>query len=137
MAYALYTFSLLDITDVADDTGREPTEVAELYYALSEHIGLDRILSSVSALDRGDRWHSLARQAIRDGLYTSVRAITADVLSTTTAEQSADGKIAQWEAENRFRLERARTTLGQIASSGVGDLAALSVAAREIRSMAR
>ncbi len=56
-AYALYTFSLLDITDVADETGREPAEVAELYYALSEHIGLDRILSSVSALDRGDRWH--------------------------------------------------------------------------------
>ncbi|WP_111765314.1 NAD-glutamate dehydrogenase [Nakamurella deserti] len=137
MVYALYTFSLLDITDVAGETGRDPAEVAQLYYALSEHIGLDRILSSVSALDRGDRWHSLARQAIRDGLYTSVRAITADVLSTTGADLSAADKIAQWEGENRFRLERARITLGQIATSGVGDLAALSVAAREIRSMAR
>ncbi len=137
LAYALYTFSLLDITDVAGETSRHPGEVAELYYRLSEHIGLDRILSSVSALDRGDRWHSLARQAIRDGLYSSVRAITADVLSTTTTDQTPDAKIAQWEAENRFRLERARVTLGQIASSGVGDLAALSVAAREIRSMAR
>ena len=137
IGYALYTFSMLDIADVALASHRAPLEVAELYYALSAHIGLDRILSAVSALDRGDRWHALARQAIRDGLYSSVRAITADVLSTTTPEQDADAKIAQWEEENRFRLERARVTLGQIASSGVGDLAALSVAAREIRSMAR
>jgi glutamate dehydrogenase len=137
VAYALYTFSTLDIADVAVSTGRAALEVAELYYALSAHIGLDRILSSVSALDRGDRWLALARQAIRDGLYTSVRAITADVLSTTTPDQHAAAKIAQWEEENRFRLERARVTLGQIANSGAGGLAALSVAAREIRSMAR
>ncbi len=137
VAFSLYTFSLLDIVDVADGSGRQPMEVAELYYAMSEHIGLDRILSSVTALDRGDRWHALARQAIRDGLYSSVRAITADVLSTTTADQDATAKIEQWESENRFRLERARITLGQIAQSGAGDLAALSVAAREIRSMIR
>ncbi len=137
LAYSLFSFSLLDVAEVASGTGRSPFEVAELYYALSEHIGLDRILSSVSALDRGNRWHALARQAIRDGLYTSLRAITADVLSTTHADQDAAAKIAQWEDENRFRLERARITLGQIAKSGVADLAALSVAAREIRTMAR
>ena len=66
-----------------------------------------------------------------------MREITADVLTTTRPDQDPTAKIAQWEAENRFRLERARVTLGQIASSGAGDLAALSVAAREIRSMAR
>ena len=135
--YALYTFSLLDVADVATEKGRAPLEVAELYYALSDHLGLGSILSSVSALDRGDRWHALARQAVRDGLYASMRAITADVLTTTDASQPADDKIAQWEGENRFRLERARTTLGQIARSGAGDLAALSVAAREISSMVR
>jgi len=137
VSFLLYTFSMLDIVDVAGSSRRAPFEVASLYYALSEHIGLDRVLSSVTALDRGDRWHALARQAIRDGLYSSVRAITADVLSTTASDQDTAAKIAQWEDENRFRLERARVTLGQIASSGAGDLAALSVAAREIRSMAR
>jgi len=137
VAYSLYTFSLLDVSDVANEKKRAPLEVAELYYALSDHLGMGSILSSVSALDRGDRWHALARQAVRDGLYASVRAITADVLSTTVPDQPAADKIAQWEGENRFRLERARTTLGEIAKSGAGDLAALSVAAREIGSMVR
>jgi glutamate dehydrogenase len=135
--YLLYTFSLLDITDIATESGRDPLEVAQLYFAMSEHIGLDAILTSVTALDRGDRWHALARQAVRDNLYASTRAIVADVLTTTDASQDADSKIAQWEQENRSRLERARVTLGQIVAAGAADLAALSVAAREIGSMAR
>jgi glutamate dehydrogenase len=137
VAYALYTFSLLDVVDVAGERGRSMDESAALYYALSAHLDFDRLLSDVTALARGDRWHALARQALRDDLYRSLREITADVLSTTRPDQQPAEKIAQWEAENQNRLARARTTLGQIGAAGAGDLAALSVAAREVRTMVR
>jgi glutamate dehydrogenase len=137
VAYSLYTFSLLDAVDVAADTGRGLDECAELYYALSAHLDFDRLLSSVTALERGDRWHALARQALRDDLYQSLRLLTADVLSTTSPEQDAFAKIDQWEGENASRLTRARSTLAQIAAVAGGDLATLSVAAREIRSIIR
>jgi len=91
----------------------------------------------VTALERGDRWHALARQALRDDLYRSLRLLTEDVLSTTSGDQDAFSKIEQWETENASRLARARRTLGEIAAVAGGDLAALSVAAREIRSMIR
>jgi glutamate dehydrogenase len=137
VAYSLYTYSNLDIADVAADSGRALTEVAELYYALSAHLDLDRLLTEVTNLERGDRWHALARQALRDDLYRSLCLITADVLSTTAPDTDVDAKIAQWEGENASRLGRARQTLAQIAAAGPGDLASLSVAAREIRSMIR
>ncbi len=137
VALSLYLFSLLDVVDVSTETGRSLQECAELYYAISAHLDFDRMLSAVTALDRGDRWHALARQAIRDDLYRSLRMLTADVLSTTTPEQDPDAKIAQWEQENASRLARARRTLGQIAEVAASDLAALSVAAREIRSTIR
>jgi len=137
VAYSLHTFSLLDAVDVAADTGRDLMECAELLYALSAHLDFDRLLTSVTGLERGDRWHALARQALRDDLYRSLRMLTADVLSTTSGEQDAQHKIAQWEQENASRLARARRTLGEIAAVSGGDLAALSVAAREIRSMIR
>ncbi len=137
VAYNLYTFSLLDIVDVALETQRDSFETAEVYYSLSEHLDLDRMLSQVTALERGDRWHALARQAVRDDLYRSMRMLTADVLSTTSPGQHPADKIAQWESENASRLARARTTLTEIAQSAAGDLAALSVAAREVRSMIR
>ena len=137
VAYSLHTFSLLDAVDVAADTGRELLECADLLYALSAHLDFDRLLSSVTALERGDRWHALARQALRDDLYRSLRMLTADVLSTTSHDQDAQRKIEQWESENASRLARARRTLGEIAAVAGSDLAALSVAAREIRSMIR
>jgi glutamate dehydrogenase len=137
VAYSLHTFSLLDAIDVAAETGRELLECAELLYALSAHLDFDRLLTSVTALERGDRWHALARQALRDDLYRSLRLLTEDVLSTTSGDQDAFSKIEQWETENASRLARARRTLGEIAAVAGGDLAALSVAAREIRSMIR
>jgi glutamate dehydrogenase len=137
VAYSLYTFSLLDIVDVAMETDRDPFEVADVYYALSAHLDFDRMLSQVTALERGDRWHALARQAVRDDLYRSMRLLTADVLSTTSPDQDASAKIAQWENENSSRLARARTTLTEISDTAAQDLAALSVAAREVRTMIR
>jgi glutamate dehydrogenase len=137
VAYSLHTFSLLDVVDVAADSDRDLNECAELLYALSAHLDFDRLLTAVTALERGDRWHALARQALRDDLYRSLRLLTADVLSTTSADHDAFSKIAQWEDENVSRLARARRTLGEIATATGGDLAPLSVAAREIRSMIR
>jgi len=137
VAYSLHTYSLLDAVDVASDGGRDLRESAELLYALSAHLDFDRLLTSVTALERGDRWHALARQALRDDLYRSLRLLTADVLSTTSPDQDAPAKIEQWEKQNKSRLARARRTLGEISRVSVTDLAELSVAAREIRSMIR
>ncbi len=137
VAYSLYTFSILDIVDVATQVGAELAETAEMYYALSAHLDFDRILSSVTALERGDRWHALARQALRDDLYRSMRFITANVLTGTDRGPEVMHRIEQWESTSAAKLDRARTTLNQIAEAGAGDLAALSVAASEVRSMIR
>ena len=115
VAYSLYTFSLLDIVDIAAETGRALDECAALYFALSAHLDFDRMLSAVSDLERGDRWHALARQALRDDLYQSLRLLSADVLSTTSPDRTP-AKIDQWESENASRLARARRTLGEIAA---------------------
>ena len=137
VAYGLHTYSLLDAVDVAAASGRDLLECAQLLYALSAHLDFDHLLTSVTALERGDRWHALARQALRDDLYRSLRLLTADVLSTTSPEQDAQAKIEQWEKQNKSRLARARRTLGEISRVSVTDLAELSVAAREIRTMIR
>ncbi|MCA1186971.1 MULTISPECIES: NAD-glutamate dehydrogenase [unclassified Saccharopolyspora] len=141
----LDTYALLDITEIAElaerDNGvsaeRSPMESAELYYTLSEHLDMERLLVAVNGLERGNRWHSLARLALRDDMYASLRALTIDVLSTSDPEEPAADKIAQWEATNASRIERARTSLEAIKRSGGLDLATLSVATRQLRSMVR
>ncbi|MGI5220958.1 NAD-glutamate dehydrogenase [Nocardia sp. CA-290969] len=131
----LHLFPLLDIVDIADITDRSGDEVGALYYALNEHLKIDWLLEAVSHLERGDRWHALARLALRDDMYSSLRSLTLDVLSGGDPEESADEKIAYWESKNQSRLGRARAALAELFESGTHDLATLSVAARQVRSM--
>ena len=46
-----------------------------------DHLGTDGLLTAVSRLERDERWHSVARLAIRDGIYGSLRALCFDVLT--------------------------------------------------------
>ncbi|MDT7725544.1 MAG: glutamate dehydrogenase [Actinomycetota bacterium] len=141
----LHTYGLLDITEVAElaeqqigvDDVHSPEETAELYYAVSDHLNVDKMLTSISALERGNRWHALARLSLRDDVYASLRAITLDALRHSEPSDSAQEKIAQWEKANASRLARARVALDEIDNSGRLDLATLSVAARQIRSTVR
>ncbi|MFB9778607.1 NAD-glutamate dehydrogenase [Rhodococcus baikonurensis] len=133
----LDVYCLLDIADIADIADHDITEVAELYYALDAHLGIDWLLSAVSGLERGDRWHSLARLALRDDLYSSLRQLTMEVLAGGEPGESPQEKIDEWESTNASRLSRARAALVEIFESGTLDLATLSVAARQVRSMVR
>jgi glutamate dehydrogenase len=137
-------FPLLDVIEVAEladrdslDTERSPRETAELYYALGEHLSIDAMLTSISGLERGNRWHALARLALRDDLYGSLREITLDVLRQSDPGTSADEKIENWERINARRLSRSRESLAEIRRVGSLDLATLSVATRQVRSMVR
>jgi glutamate dehydrogenase len=133
----LYQYSLLDVIDIADIIDRDPAEVADTYFALMDRLGTDGLLTAVSRLVRDDRWHSLARLAIRDDIYGSLRALCFDVLAVGEPDESGEEKIAEWETTNSSRVTRAQRTLTEIYDSGELDLATLSVAARQIRSMTR
>jgi glutamate dehydrogenase len=137
VAAGLYRYSLLDIIDVADIEDREPAEVADTYFALMDRLGTDGLLTAISELPRADRWHSLARLAVRDDIYSSLRSLCFDVLAVGEPDETGEEKIAEWEHTSASRVERARRTLSEIHDSGQKDLATLSVAARQIRSMTR
>ena len=137
VAHSLYGFGLLNIVDIAAQSGRDLIECAGLYYAVSAHLGFDRLLFAVTTLERETRWHALARQAARDDLYQSLKLITTDVLSLSTQGQDRFAAIDCWERHNSARLIRARKALGELAALPEGDLAVVSVVAREVRSMIR
>ncbi|MGW6935711.1 NAD-glutamate dehydrogenase [Lentzea sp. NPDC054927] len=149
VAALLYMYGLLDVTEIAELAEREfgPTggagperthrETAELYFALSDHLDIDHMLDSVTNLERGNRWHALARLALRDDFYSSLRAISVDVLRASDEGDTASEKIAKWEQANSSRLARSRGALEEINRVHQLDLATLSVAARQVRSMVR
>jgi len=141
-AALMYGYGLLDVVELTelaerDREPRDPAEVAALYYGMSEHLGVDLALTSVTALERGDRWHALARLALRDDLYGSLRAITLDALRESAPGTPVDDAIEAWEQVNASRLVRARAALHEVGTAGQLDLATLSVVSRQLRGLAR
>lgn len=89
IAAGLYRFSLLDIIDIGDINDIDAAEVADTYFALMDRLGTDSLLTAVSELPRNDRWHSLARLAIRDDIYASLRSLCFDVLAVGSRTKAA------------------------------------------------
>jgi glutamate dehydrogenase len=135
IAAALDVFTLLDITDICIRTGESAETVVPLYFAISERYDIDRTLVRITDLPRGDRWNSLARQALRGDLYTVVAGLTSRVLRSTPHDIAPAERLVMWEGAHIEGVARARTTLDDIASVENPDLATLSVALRAMRNL--
>ena len=60
-------------------------EVAGVYFAISERIEVDQMLTRITGLPRDDRWSALARSALRYDLYAAMAGLTQNVLTSTSS----------------------------------------------------
>jgi glutamate dehydrogenase len=134
-ASLLDQFSLLDIVDIATDTGESPADVAPLYFVLSERFGIDGMLTRVTNLPRDDRWDALARGALRDDLYAVLESLVRSVMDASTPGTDGVHRYEQWAKANAESLTRAKAALSGIERLDKPNIAALSVALRTLRSV--
>ncbi|MEU1677207.1 NAD-glutamate dehydrogenase [Streptomyces roseifaciens] len=130
-------FPALDVVAVADRAGKEPLDVAEVYYDLGDRLHITQLMDRIIELPRADRWQSMARASIREDLYAAHAALTADILSVGNGSSTPEQRFQAWEEKNAAILSRARTTLDEIHGSDAFDLANLSVAMRTMRTLLR
>ena len=126
----------LDIATVARSTGRPVGAVAEVYFALDEYLKLDWLRGRILDLPRDDRWQALARAALREDLHAVHSALTAEVVRTSPPGSRGKEDVHRWVETIDAAAIRCLRLLGDIITSGRFDLATLSVALREIRSLA-
>jgi glutamate dehydrogenase len=136
-ASLLDQFSLLDIVDIATDTGEAPDQLAPLYFVVSERFGIDLMLNRVTNLPRDDRWDALARGALRDDLYAVLESLVRSVIEASDPAADPVKRYEQWARANAESLTRARTALAGIERLEKPNIAALSVALRTLRSVIR
>ena len=138
VATGLYQYSLLDVIDIADIVDRDPAEVADTYFALMDHLGTDGLLTAVSRL-RARR--PLAFVGALGDSRRHLRFAAGAVLRRAgrgrarRERRGEDRRVGADQQLPRARGRGARST--EIYEGGERDLATLSVAARQIRSMTR
>ncbi|MGW0174558.1 NAD-glutamate dehydrogenase [Rhodococcus sp. NPDC003322] len=133
--FLLDRFGLLDVVEIAELAATDLAVAGELYFRVEERVGLVPLLNRVSALPREGRWNALARLSLRDELYGTVRAMTLGILGQAAPGDTPDAMLDDWEHRNAARIRRARIGLAEIEDSGEWDLAALSVAAGQLRAV--
>ncbi|MGN6792482.1 MAG: NAD-glutamate dehydrogenase [Streptosporangiaceae bacterium] len=134
VAAMVAAYSAFDIVDIAASTGLPVEETAEVYFDLADRLQITRLRDRITALPRDDRWNTMARNALRDDLYTAQAALTRDVL-TVTDVGTPEQRLAAWVARNDSAVARAAQTLVEIWESDAFTVSTLSVAVRAIRTL--
>jgi len=129
-------YSTLDIVEVADATARPVELVAEIYFAVSNTLGVPWLREKVATLADGGHWQRLAKGAMLDDLSGLQRTVAAEVLVGGGDMTSPTGLIEAWQDRNRRAIERETALLAELRASSSLDPAMLSVALRELRSLA-
>ena len=74
---------------------------------------LGRVRNLVNALPRDDRWHTLARAALREDLYAAHAALTADILTSTDSAMPAQDRLGSWIEANAGSVQRVASAVGE------------------------
>ena len=125
----------LDVTELTASTQQPPQRVAEVLVAVGELLGTPRLQSLIDALPAENYWHGMARTSLTDDLADLQRTLAGDAL-TCAKDDDTDATLAAWKLSEHGSLERAQRVLHELAEAPAADLAMLSVALRELRSLA-
>ncbi len=124
-----------DIIALAHATGWSPLEVARGFFVLGERLEIDWLETQLERLPLTTRWQRWALQSTEDDLLALRRRLCERVL-----EQAEGGSID--EAVDRFleargeAVERVRRFMRSLAVEGVADGSQLTVALRQLRTLA-
>src|SRR5699024_2660876 len=129
---------LLDVVELAVQTGERLKAMAELYYATSERFGIDSLPTREAALPLDDRGDALARASARADPVAPPAGRARAAAQESEASLPAAARLAAWEESAGAALERARNSLPTTADlDSAGGLAPVSVAVRALRSLVR
>ena len=129
-------YSVLDIVEVASETKRSVEQVAGVYFGVGGRLDFSWLRRQIAGLPTDSHWQALAKAAIRDDVSSLQRELTILVLQLSPKVKMPDELLSEWEAQNKSALGRSRLVLADLQSAGTLDLSMLSVALRELRSLA-
>lgn len=123
---------LMAVTQIADEVGREVTDVGRAYCALADQVDFAVLRELLEMAPGEDEWEQRAAQGLLQDLGQARRNLTLAVLMTDWPEVSVEEQLASFGKRNESRLAALRETAASLLGEDSIGLAALTVATREI-----
>jgi len=132
MASTQAMFSALDIIDAATANGHSIEEVARVYFALGDKLGLGWFRDQITNRPVETHWDALVREALRDDVDWQQRGLSIGVLVHKTRRKDLDGRIQSWMKKYEQLIDRWHGMLTEIRGTTTITYTMLSVAVREL-----
>ncbi|MDP9294716.1 MAG: NAD-glutamate dehydrogenase, partial [Actinomycetota bacterium] len=123
-----------NVVAVAAATGRPVGEVARVFAAVGERVGLARLETEINALPVNGRMERWARQAVREDLREARREIARQALAGADGA-GPDEAVERFLTARRDVCHRLEAFTRTLAREGKADLAGLALAVRQLRAL--
>jgi glutamate dehydrogenase len=125
-----------DLMQAAHAHGVSIEMAARLYFRLGERLSLAGLATAAQKLPREGQWPAQAALAVQDEIATLHADLLASALAGSEGPADPDAALARWSAPRRLALDRVdRLMKEELAAAGALDLAMLSVATAELRTL--
>ncbi|MEN8634280.1 NAD-glutamate dehydrogenase [Pseudoalteromonas distincta] len=126
-------FSVMDLAEVANNSGKSISMVSNTYFKLGARMGLHWFLEQITKQPVANHWQALARSSYREELDWQQRTLSEVVLNSFEGDESdVDSQIDQWMDSQDLLLQRWKQMLAEFKTSQSHDFAKFSVALREL-----
>ena len=126
-------FSVMDLAEVAANSGHSIDMVSNTYFKLGARMGLHWFLVQITNQPVANHWQALARASYREELDWQQRTLSEVVLNNFSGDdKDVDGQIDQWMDSQDLLLQRWKQMLAEFKTSQSHDFAKFSVALREL-----
>ncbi|KAA1155157.1 NAD-glutamate dehydrogenase [Pseudoalteromonas sp. FUC4] len=126
-------FSVMDLAEVANSSGKSISMVSNTYFKLGARMGLHWFLEQITKQPVVNHWQALARSSYREELDWQQRTLSEVVLNSFEGDESdVDSQIDEWMDSQDLLLQRWKQMLAEFKTSQSHDFAKFSVALREL-----
>jgi glutamate dehydrogenase len=126
--------SAMDIISISrDDADHGVDDVARVYFGVGARFGIDRLRTATASIPTETQWQKTAVTTLVDDLYTYQQALASRVISE--ADGGRTDPLESWLANRPRIVERVDQTMQDVRTAPSVDLAMLTVASRELRTL--
>ena len=134
MSALLLTRPALDMSDLAASYKPDVIDLARLYAATNDKLGIYWLHVAAEDLKWNDRWTAVARGKLRDDFFRMRRELAEQILRRRGRHEIPEA-VDRWLAARSTEVERFKQLIEEMKLRPEIDFATLSVAAREFRDL--
>jgi glutamate dehydrogenase len=128
--------SAMDIVRITRRTdARNIEEVAHVYFGVGARFGLERLRATGASIAAETPWQKAALSALVDDLFNYQSVLASRVIAEQNGARGGTDPVDAWLAQRGRVVERMEQTMNEVRSASSVDLAMLTVASRQLRTL--